>query len=138
VEAPVSGSIILAAVLLKLRAYGFYRAVFILDSLFKMNYYYLLVLLLYGSFLRRVVAIRQSDLKSLIAYSSISHMGVILGGVLCLSSMSNKGAFVIILGHGFCSSALFFLVNFQYERSYSRQLLSLSGQIRFFLNVAFW
>ena len=137
VEAPVSGSIVLAAILLKLGAYGFYRFLF-LFRLFVGWFHWLVIFLIYGALIRRLVAIRQADIKSLIAYSSVGHMGVMLGGFAILSSVSLKGAFLIILGHGFCSSALFFIVNFFYERSHTRQIILLRGQINFFLQIRYW
>ena len=137
VEAPVSGSMVLAAILLKLGAYGFYRFLF-LFRLFVMWFHWLVVFLVWGALLRRFVALRQADIKSLIAYSSVGHMGIMLGGIAILSSVSLKGTLLIILGHGFCSSALFFIVNFFYERSHTRQIVLLRGQINFFLQVSYW
>jgi NADH-ubiquinone oxidoreductase chain 4 len=135
VEAPVAGSMVLAAILLKLRAYGFYRLLFFLIG-FPYFLHFLLCLLVYGALISSIIALRQSDIKSLVAYSSIRHMGVILSGLLCLSSLSSKGALIILAGHAFCSSALFYLVNFHYERSHSRQIILLSGQINFFTFIA--
>jgi len=82
--------------------------------------------------LARIVASRQSDLKSLVAYSSISHIGILISGVVLGGALSLKGAFIIILSHGFSSSALFFLVNFFFERSFSRQIVSLRGEINLY------
>jgi NADH-ubiquinone oxidoreductase chain 4 len=126
---------ILAAVLLKLRAYGFYRILFFLRGLIG-KVHWLISSLIYGAVVRRVIALRQTDIKSLVAYSSISHMGIIIAGLVCFSSISSMGTFIILLSHGFCSSALFYLVNFHYERSYSRQILLSSGQINFFSHMA--
>lgn len=81
---------------------------------------------------------RQSDAKSLVAYSSVRHMGVMLAGVMLMGTLSVKGAIVIIIAHGFCSSALFFLVNFHYERSGTRQILLLRGQGVVFFGLMIW
>lgn len=137
VEAPVSGSIVLAAILLKLSAYGFYRLLYLISTLSLFSHWYVGALM-WGAILSRVIALRQADIKSLVAYSSIAHIGVMLSGLFCFSSVSIKGAFIVILGHGFCSSALFYLVNFHYERSLTRQVLLISGQINFFLFMAVW
>jgi len=77
--------------------------------------------------------VTQRDTKSLIAYSSVRHMGLLIGGIFLISNISLKGILIIILGHGFCSSALFFLVNFHYERRITRQSLLIRGQTFFFI-----
>jgi NADH:ubiquinone oxidoreductase subunit 4 (subunit M) len=74
----------------------------------------------------------QSDLKSVIAYSSISHMGVIMVGLISQERAIMPGVLIILLSHGFCSSALFFLSNFNYEQNLTRQLLIIRGQLSFF------
>jgi len=107
VEAPVSGSMILAAILLKFRAYGVYRFMWAIASSTAF-FSWLVFILVFGSLLGRWVALSQEDIKSLIAYSSIRHMGLILVGVLFISSISNGGIIVILFAHGICSSALFF------------------------------
>jgi len=137
VEAPVSGSMVLAAVLLKLSVYGFYRLMSLLSGVHIFSHWFVTVLI-WGAVLSRSIALRQRDIKSLVAYSSIAHMGVILSGMFCFSSVSVKGALIVMLGHGFCSSALFYLVNFHYERNLTRQILLMRGQIRLFVSMAIW
>lgn len=138
VEAPVSGSIFLAAVILKLGFYGVYRLAFIFGGVLAMQTNIWVILLVWGAVVRGFVASRQSDIKALVAYSSIRHIGVIMGGLLIISCLSVKGAFVIVLAHAFCSSALFFLVNFLYERFSSRQVLAVRGHSRLFYGIRFW
>ena len=126
VEAPVSGSMVLAAVLLKLSLYGFYRSLPLLKISFFLCFF-ILVLLLWGALLSRLICLRQTDIKSLIAYSSVGHMGIIIRGVFFFRQLAVKGSFVIIIVHGFCSAALFYLVNFHYERTFSRQIFNNRG-----------
>lgn len=138
VEAPVGGSMILAAVLLKLGAYGVYRFLFIL-LFFSFFFDFLVLISFWGAFLCSIVCLRQPDMKSLVAYSSISHIGVLISGYFLFGWFSTSGALLILLAHGFCSSCLFFLVNFVYERNLTRQLIVSRGQIAVFYYVAaFW
>jgi NADH-ubiquinone oxidoreductase chain 4 len=135
VEAPGVGSIVLAALLLKIRVYGIFRSLFILRCRLRVKRF-LVVFLLWGSCVRAIVALRQRDIKSLVAYSSISHMGGIMSGILFFKRIALKGAFIVILAHGFCSSALFFLAAIHFEIRGTRQILLVRGQIVFFLGAA--
>lgn len=138
VEAPVRGSIVLAAVILKFRVYGVYRffSFFFVFLVFQRST--LISFLVLGALLARIIARRQSDLKSLVAYSSISHIGILIRGVVFGGASALKGRFIILLSHGFCSSALFFLVNFFFERSFSRQIVSLSGEMSLYFAIGIW
>jgi len=138
VEAPVGGSIVLAAVLLKLGAYGVYRFLFLL-LFFRFFFDFFVLISFWGAFLCSIVCLRQPDMKSLVAYSSISHMGVLISGYYLFGWFSFAGALLIVLAHGFCSSCLFFLVNFMYERNLTRQLIISRGQIMVYYYVSiFW
>lgn len=129
VEAPVSGSIILAGIMLKLGGYGFMRfmPVFMVTGV-KINYIFV-VISLFGGFVISLICLRQSDIKSLIAYSSVSHMGLVLGGIMTINSWGYYGALIIIIAHGLCSSGLFCLANISYERLGRRRLFLNKGLI---------
>nr|WNV22569.1 NADH dehydrogenase subunit 4 [Psylliodes hospes] len=122
VEAPVSGSMILAGVMLKLGGYGLLRLMNMFQ-LFINNWNMMIITIsLLGGFIISLVCIRQSDMKSLIAYSSVSHMGLALAGIMTLNYWGIWGSLVMMLAHGLCSSGLFCLANLMYERTFSRSL----------------
>ena len=126
----MGGSIVLAAVVLKLGGYGVYRFLFLFIS--KLNIVFLFFVLM-GGLICSLICLCQADIKALVAYSSVSHMAVVGVGLFTLGTLGVKSIFVIILGHGFCSSALFFLINYHYERNISRQLVIVRGQRSFIL-----
>nr|AYW52202.1 NADH dehydrogenase subunit 4 [Galerucinae sp. 5 ACP-2013] len=138
VEAPVSGSMILAGIMLKLGGYGLLRFMvlyknFILNS----NLFFLSISLL-GGFMVSLICIRQSDMKSLIAYSSVSHMGLALGGIMTLNFWGFYGSLVMMLAHGLCSSGLFSLANILYERVHSRSLYLNKGLLNIIPSLSLW
>lgn len=138
VEAPVAGSIILAGILLKLGGYGIIRiSIFIWKKI--LNYViFVIVIRLIGGVLIRVNCLRQTDMKMLVAYSSVSHIGIIVGGILTFSIWGLRRSLAIILSHGLCSSGLFYLVNVAYERFGSRNLLIVKGIINFIPKITLW
>nr|YP_010324867.1 NADH dehydrogenase subunit 4 [Ixodes nuttallianus]UNO53788.1 NADH dehydrogenase subunit 4 [Ixodes nuttallianus] len=138
VEAPISGSMILAAVLLKLGVYGIYRfKMFFVNELVGYGHVLMTISIL-GSVFVGVVCMFQTDVKALIAYSSVCHMGVVLGGSLSMNFFSSFGSLVLMLGHGLCSSGLFCLGNILYERFSTRSLLLLKGMNKIFPSLSMW
>nr|WMY23878.1 NADH dehydrogenase subunit 4 [Aedes aegypti] len=138
VEAPVSGSMILAGILLKLGGYGLLRMFSLLQiSGMKYNYWWISVSLV-GGVLISLVCLRQTDLKALIAYSSVAHMGIVLSGLLTMSYWGLTGSYSLMIAHGLCSSGLFCLANISYERMGSRSLLINKGLLNFMPSLSLW
>nr|YP_009651005.1 NADH dehydrogenase subunit 4 [Macropsis notata]AOW43947.1 NADH dehydrogenase subunit 4 [Macropsis notata] len=139
VQAPVSGSMILAGVLLKIGGYGLIRIFFITEFSFYKYSYIWYSFSIYGSLLVGFICFIQGDLKCLIAYSSVSHMGLCLLGLLTMSYWGVLGSYYLMISHGLCSSCLFMMSNFYYERIHSRSFYINKGLINFFPSVApFW
>nr|YP_010022228.1 NADH dehydrogenase subunit 4 [Fistulobalanus albicostatus]QOL12331.1 NADH dehydrogenase subunit 4 [Fistulobalanus albicostatus] len=138
VEAPVAGSMMLAGVLLKLGCYGLMRfmcffqgKVFFLSS-------FLVSLGLLGGLAVSFICLRQVDLKALIAYSSVSHMGLALGGLGSWGLWGYSSCLYTCVAHGLCSSGLFFLSGVIYERSSSRSMMINKGLLEIMPSMAFW
>lgn len=127
-QAPTAGSVILAGVMLKLGTYGFVRfglyllpepSVFFAPALVTLG----VIGIIYGA----VVATMQKDLKRLVAYSSVAHLGFIILGIFALTTVSIEGGVVQMFNHGISTGALFLLVGMIYERRHTRDISSLKG-----------
>ena len=130
VEAPTGGSVILAAITLKIGAYGFVR--FILPILPDASRYlsgFVIVLSLVAVIYIGFVALVQADMKKLIAYSSISHMGFVTLGFFLFSPLGVEGALAQMISHGFVSAAMFLCVGVLYDRMHSRQIADYGGVV---------
>ena len=128
VEAPTAGSVLLAGVLLKLGGYGFLR--FSLPMLPAASEWFaplIFALSVIAIIYTSLVALMQTDMKKLIAYSSVAHMGIVTIGIFTPNSLGVAGSIVQMLSHGFVSGALFMIVGVVYDRIHSREIASYGG-----------
>nr|QAT19903.1 NADH dehydrogenase subunit 4 [Leguminivora glycinivorella] len=138
VEAPVSGSMILAGIMLKLGGYGLLRVMIFLQQVgLKFNFIWIIISLL-GGFYVSLNCFCQVDIKSLIAYSSVAHMSLVIGGIMTMSYWGFMGSYVLMIGHGLCSSGMFCLANINYERLHSRSLYINKGMMNFIPSMSLW
>uniref|UniRef100_A0AAU6QGN6 NADH-ubiquinone oxidoreductase chain 4 n=1 Tax=Prionospio sp. 2 MH-2023 TaxID=3059270 RepID=A0AAU6QGN6_9ANNE len=138
VEAPVAGSMVLAGVLLKLGSYGLLRIASKFIFLNKLSMPMIMAIALVGGSITSFICIRQTDVKSLIAYSSVSHMGLATAGIMSNTIWGWQGAFMMLIAHGLCSSCMFSLANMTYETINSRGMYITKGLMTFFPAMTFW
>lgn len=129
VEAPSPVSILLSGILLKMGAYGLIRVVVMLPEAALVLQPTLVFLALFGMIYGGLLAWRQSDLKAMVAYSSVSHMGVVLLGIATLNLVGIKGAVLQMTAHGLVAGAMFLLVGLLYERTHTRNILDYSSLV---------
>uniref|UniRef100_A0AAU6PBF6 NADH-ubiquinone oxidoreductase chain 4 n=1 Tax=Amblyseius hainanensis TaxID=3061184 RepID=A0AAU6PBF6_9ACAR len=131
VEAPVGGSMLLAGILLKLGGFGMNRMmIFVSFNSLKMFLNFLVVFSCLGALMVGLICLRQVDMKMLIAYSSVSHMSLLVSSMLSLSKLGILGASGMMVAHGICSSNMFFAGNIFYERYKSRNLYIFKGALQ--------
>nr|YP_009307962.1 NADH dehydrogenase subunit 4 [Myrianida brachycephala]AOR87135.1 NADH dehydrogenase subunit 4 [Myrianida brachycephala] len=138
VEAPAAGSMILAAILLKLGAYGLMRLMYMMPTILTPIYYLLMMISLWGVIAAASICTRQHDMKSLIAYSSVSHMGLVILGILSSYKWGWDGAIMMMIAHGLSSSGLFFLANSSYESTNTRSILLTKGMMALVPIMSLW
>ncbi|WP_375319248.1 NADH-quinone oxidoreductase subunit M [Candidatus Tisiphia endosymbiont of Oplodontha viridula] len=128
VQAPTAGSVILAGILLKLGTYGFLRVSLpMFPNISKEFAFYVLVLSIFAVIYSSLVALAQRDMKKMIAYSSIAHMGYVTGGIFSLTEMGIKGAIYQMISHGVVASALFLIVGTLYDRLHTKEIDQYGG-----------
>nr|UAT98573.1 NADH dehydrogenase subunit 4 [Penthicodes caja] len=139
VEAPTFGSMILAGIMLKLGGYGFIRCLGYLYY-FLFNYgYFFVSLCMFGCLYISMFCMIQSDLKILVAYSSVCHMSLVICGLFSMFGMGLVGSVSFMVAHGFVSSGLFFLIGMVYERLGSRSFFVISGLLNYLPSLSlFW
>ncbi len=138
VEAPSPVSILLSGVLLKMGSYGLLRAAETLPGAVTLLQGFLAALALASLLYGGVLAWRQHDLKAMIAYSSVSHMGVVLLGIAALNAAGLTGAVMQMVAHGLVAGALFLLIGLLYERTHTRDITDYASLVRVMPRFAFF
>ncbi len=138
VEAPSPVSILLSGILLKMGSYGLIRAAWMLPAAAEALQGLLMALALISLVYGGVLAWQQSDLKAMVAYSSVSHMGVVLLGLAALNTAGLTGAVMQMVAHGLVAGAMFLLIGLLYERTHTRELADYASLVRVMPRFAFF
>nr|YP_009913057.1 NADH dehydrogenase subunit 4 [Amblema plicata]QLJ92869.1 NADH dehydrogenase subunit 4 [Amblema plicata] len=136
VEAPVAGSMILAGVLLKLGGYGLVRFFYVLGVFSSLSITVVFCLGLFGGVIASMVCFVQNDVKALVAYSSVGHMSLVLGGVYSNTDWGWLGCLIMMVAHGLCSSGMFFLASETYKCYHTRGLYLVKGGLAVIPGIA--
>lgn len=128
-EAPTVGSVILAGILLKLGTYAILRFLFFIFSISNFFFFFVNLFALLGVIFASFTALVQIDIKKIIAYSSVAHMSIVIGGFFSFLSLGLSGGIFLMFSHGIVASALFFLIGLLYERFKSRIIFYFGGLI---------
>nr|ABR12408.1 NADH dehydrogenase subunit 4 [Myzostoma seymourcollegiorum] len=135
-EAPVFGSMILAAILLKLGGFGMMRMMLILPM--SNMFLYLCIISIWGAMIISLICCRMTDIKMLIAYSSVAHMGMLIMALFLNTPISLMAAFFMMIAHAFTSSALFFVANSMYTTSNSRMFILNKSMLMYNPSLTKW
>nr|BCS79998.1 NADH dehydrogenase subunit 4 [Monomorium triviale] len=138
VEAPVYGSMILAGILLKMGGYGLLRLLVMFINMNLKYNYFILSLGVVGSLVVSIMCLSQIDMKSLVAYSSVVHMNMMLCSLMTMFKLSFLSGYIMMISHGLCSSGLFYMVNLFYYRTGSRLLIFNKGMMVNLSSLMVW
>nr|WAO28734.1 NADH dehydrogenase subunit 4 [Megascolecidae sp. BS2]WAO28747.1 NADH dehydrogenase subunit 4 [Megascolecidae sp. BS7] len=138
VEAPIAGSMVLAAILLKLGGYGLLRMSYLFGHMLKYLSSVMISVALVGAVATSLICMRQTDLKSLIAYSSVGHMGLVVAGMNSNSTWGMQASLTMMIAHGLSSSALFVMANMNYEITSTRSLYMTKGLMALMPTLTMW